>query len=350
MEPDQRPVPPRWLDGVEDAALRAMPPPVSVYVRSGSYGEESVREAEQAWRSVRFRTRVLRGGGVPDLTTTLLGTQVSSPLAVAPTAMQRAVHPGGEAAMAAGVAAAGTLQVVSSNAGTLFADLGSGPWWLQAYLPTDREAMAPVLEAAVEAGASAVVLTSDTPFPGPKYAADAQDWTGVDLDWWRLNFADPKPDRWARDLTPADVTWLRERAGVPVVVKGVLRGDDALRCLHAGADAVYVSNHGGRQLDRAVPTAHALREVVAAVGDRADVYVDGGIRSGLDALAALALGARGVFVGRPALYGLAVDGARGVTRVLRDLETELREALELAGCATLDEACDLLVAPPPPGL
>ena len=203
----------------------------------------------------------------------------------------------------------------------------------------------PVLEAAVAAGASAVVLTSDTPFPGTKYAADAEDWTGIDLDWWRVNFADPKPDRWARDLTAADVTWLRERAGVPVVVKGVLRGDDALRCLHAGADAVYVSNHGGRQLDRAVPTAHALREVVAAVGDRADVYVDGGIRSGLDALAALALGARGVFVGRPALYGLAVDGARGVDRVLRDLETELREALELAGCATLDEARDLLAAP-----
>ena len=137
---------------------------------------------------------------------------------------------------------------------------------------------------------------------------------------------------------------------MPVVVKGVLRGDDALRCLHAGAEAVWVSNHGGRQLDRAVPTAQALREVVAAVGDRGEVYVDGGIRSGLDALAALALGARGVFLGRPALYGLAVDGARGVTRVLRDLETELREALELAGCATLDEARDLLAVPPSTGL
>jgi 4-hydroxymandelate oxidase len=293
---------------------------------------------------------VLRGGGEPDLTTSLLGTEISSPLAVAPTAMQRAVHPGGEPEMAAGVLAAGTLQVVSSNAGTLFAEIGSGPWWLQAYLPTDREAMLPVLAAAVAGGASAVVLTTDTPFPGTKYAADAADWTGVDLGWWRVNFAHPHPDAWARDLTPADVTWLRERAGVPVVVKGVLRGDDALRCLHAGADAVWVSNHGGRQLDRAVPTAHALREVVAAVGERAEVYVDGGIRSGLDALAALALGARGVFLGRPALYGLAVDGARGVTRVLRDLETELREALELAGCATLDEARDLLVAPSSTGL
>jgi 4-hydroxymandelate oxidase len=350
VEPEPRPTPARWLDGLEAAALRAMQPSVALYVRSGSYGEASVREAVQAWQSVRFRTRVLRGGGEPDLTTSLLGTAVSSPLAVAPTAMQRAVHPGGEPEMAAGVGAAGTLHVVSSNAGTRFAEIGSGPWWLQAYLPTDREAMVPVLEAAVAGGASAVVLTADTPFPGTKHAADAADWTGVDLGWWRVNFGHPQPDAWARDLTPADVTWLRERSGVPVVVKGVLRGDDALRCLHAGADAVWVSNHGGRQLDRAVPTALALREVVAAVGDRSEVYVDGGIRSGLDALAALALGARGVFLGRPALYGLAVDGARGVTRVLRDLETELREALELAGCATLDEARDLLAVPPPTGL
>jgi 4-hydroxymandelate oxidase len=346
VEPESRRTPPRWLDGLEEAALRAMPPPVGVFVRSGSYGEESVREATAAWRTLRFRTRVLRGVGAADLTTSLLGTPLASPIAVAPTSMQRAVHPGGERELAAGVAESGTLQVVSSNAGTRFGSIGGGPWWLQAYLPTDRDVMVPVLEAAVAAGATAVVLTVDTPFPGTKYAAEAEDWTGIDLDWWRLNFADPKPDRWARDLTPADVTWLRERAGVPVVVKGVLRGDDARTCLDAGADAVYVSNHGGRQLDRAVPTAVALREVVAAVGEHAEVYVDGGIRSGLDVLAALGLGARGVFVGRPVLYGLALDGARGVARVLADLGTELREALELAGCATPADALDLLDADP----
>ena len=341
MEPEPTPTPPRWLDGLESAALRAMHPAVGEYVRTGSYFGDSADEASDSWRALRFRPRVLRGGGEPDLATTLLGTVVSSPLAVAPTAMQRAIHPGGEREMAAGIEATGSLHVVSSNAGTPFADIGSGPWWLQAYLPTDRETMLPVLESAVAAGASAVVLTADTPFPGTKWAADAADWTGVDLGWWRVNVPPPHPDAWARDLTPADVTWLRERSRVPVVVKGVLRADDALRCLHAGADAIWVSNHGGRQLDRAVSTARALPEVVAAVEHRAEVYVDGGIRSGLDALAALALGARGVFVGRPPLYGLAVDGARGVTRVLTDLVTELREALELAGCATLDEAADL---------
>ncbi len=174
--------------------------------------------------------------------------------------MQRAVHPQGERAMASGTAAAGCLHVVSSNAGTSFADLGGGPWWLQAYLPPEREAMLPVLEEAVAHGARAVVLTVDTPFPGTKYGVDDADWTGIDLSWWRTNFAEPEsPDPWKGDLSPDDVTWLRDRSGLPVVVKGVLRADDAVRCLDAGAEAVYVSNHGGRQLDRSVSTARALR-------------------------------------------------------------------------------------------
>jgi 4-hydroxymandelate oxidase len=231
--------------------------------------------------------------------------------------------------------------VVSSNAGTPFAGLGAQGWWLQAYLPPDRDEMLPVLEAAATAGAVAVVLTVDTPYPGPKYAADDADWTGIDLSWWRTNFAEPEASRW-RAVSSDDVTWLRERAGLPVVVKGLLRGDDALRSLEAGADAVYVSNHGGRQLDRSVSTADALTEVVAAVGDRTEVYVDGGVRSGLDALAALSLGARAVFVGRPALHALAVDGARGVERLLTELSAELADALVLAGCAHVADACDLL--------
>ena len=343
---DLRPItspPTRWLDTVEGLAERSMPPAVWAYVRSGSFGEVSVSEATAAWREHRFRTRVLRGPAEPDLRTSLRGTEVASPLAVAPTSMQPAVHAQGERAMSRGAVEAGCLHVVSTNAGTAFDRLADGPWWLQVYVPDERELLLPVLQAATAAGARALVLTADTPFPGPKYVAEQGDWTGIDLAWWRTNFPDPQPEGWAGDLSPDDVTWLREHGGVPVVVKGVLRGDDARRCLDAGAEAVYVSNHGGRQLDRAVTTAQALTEVVDAVGGRAEVYVDGGIRTGLDALAALALGARGVFLGRPTLHALAVDGARGVERLLTELTVELRDALVLAGCDTPAAAADLLL-------
>jgi 4-hydroxymandelate oxidase len=340
----------RWLESLPGQAQRHLAPAVWAYVQAGAFDGLTTGEATAAWRDLRFRTRVLRGVAEADLATDILGRPYASPIAVAPTAMQRAVHPQGERAMARGAEAAGCLHVVSSNSGTPFADLGAAPgWWLQAYLPPERDEMLPVLEAAADAGAAAVVLTVDTPYPGPKYAADDADWTGIDLSWWRTNFDEPEAVRW-RANTLDDVTWLRERSGLPVVVKGLLRGDDALRSLEAGAEAVYVSNHGGRQLDRSVSTAVALAEVAGAVGGRAEVYVDGGVRGGLDALAALALGARAVFVGRPALHALAVDGARGVERLLTELSAELADALVLGGCASPADAPDLLPGRPATGL
>jgi 4-hydroxymandelate oxidase len=342
LEPAPEPQGP-WLELMRERARRSIHPAVWAYLQAGAGEGVSTAEANGAWRAVRFRTRVLRGFGEADLATTLLGTSVTSPIAVAPTAMQRAVHAGGERAMAEGVAEAGCLHVVSSNSGTRFADLGAtGPWWLQAYLPPERDLFRPVVETAVAAGARAVALTVDTPYPGSKRGVDDEDWSGIDLSWWRSNYPAADDGHWHQALTLDDIGWLRDAAGIPVVIKGVLRGDDALRCLDAGAEAVYVSNHGGRQLDRAVDTATALREVVAAVGDRAEVYVDGGIRAGVDVLAALALGARGVFVGRPALWALGADGARGVTRLLGELGSELKECLELAGCGAPGEAPGLL--------
>ncbi len=340
----------RWLESLPEAARRHLPPAVWAYVHSGARDGTTTAEATAAWREVRFRTRVLRGAGEADLTTEILGHRFASPLAVAPTAMQPVIHAQGERAMARGAEAAGCLHVVSSNAGTPFADLGARGWWLQAYLPPDREDFLPVAEAAAAAGATAVVLTADTPYPGIKYAAEDADWTGIDLSWWRTNYPRNEPEGalW-KTVTADDVSWLRERSGLPVVVKGVLRGDDAVRSLEAGADAVYVSNHGGRQLDRSVSTARALAEVVAAVGDRTEVYVDGGVRTGLDALAALALGARAVFLGRSALYALGVDGAPGVERLLTELSAELADALVLAGCERPADTPDLLPAAGPAG-
>jgi 4-hydroxymandelate oxidase len=235
---------------------------------------------------------------------------------------------------------------VSSNAGTPFADIGATGvrWWLQIYLPQDRLLAAPLLDRAVEAGATAVVLTVDTPVVGTKYVADRPVWDVIDPETLRVNFdpgyAESPGAGKARDLGPADLAWLVERTGLPVVVKGVLHPDDARQCVEAGAAAVWVSNHGGRQLDRAMTTAAALPAVVAAVRGDAQVYVDGGLRSGLDVLAALSLGADAAFLGRVPLYALA-DGAEGVSRMHAELAVQLADGLRLAGCRTPAEASGL---------
>ena len=308
------------------------------YLAQGSGDSVSALEAPWGWSERRFLPHVLRDVTDVDLSVSLLGTPAAVPWAVAPTTLQRSVHPDGELAVARATAAAGTVMVVSSNAGTSFADIAATGvrWWLQAYLPADRTLAEPLLERAVAAGADAVVLTVDTPVVGTKYATgDQVVWEVADPATLRVNF-DPGYDEApgaekALDLGPHDLDWLAERTGLPVVVKGVLRPDDARRCVQAGARGVWVSNHGGRQLDRAVSTAACLSGVVAAVGGAAEVYVDGGVRSGLDVLAALGLGADAVFLGRLPLYAL-VEGEAGVARLHADLREETVEAFRLAGC------------------
>jgi 4-hydroxymandelate oxidase len=252
--------------------------------------------------------------------------------------------------MARAATAAGVPHVVSSNAGFPLADVGAiGPWWVQAYLTADRADVLPMLRAATDAGAAAVVLTADTPVVGSKRGVDDADWADLDLSWHRGNFAQhvrDAPGVWARDVTEADIGWLAETTGLPVVVKGILRPDDARRCVAAGAAAVWVSTHGGRQLDRAVASATALPTVAGEVGGEVEVYVDGGVRSGLDVLTALALGADAVFLGRTPFYALATAGEAGVARLLEELADELLEALRLAGCRDLREVRDLLPAVP----
>jgi 4-hydroxymandelate oxidase len=254
--------------------------------------------------------------------------------------------------MARAVRAAGSVMVASSNGGTTFAEIGATGvrWWVQVYVPQDRSLAVPLLERAVEAGAEAVVLTVDTPVVGTKYAAgDRIVWDVIEPGLLQVNFdpgyADaPGADK-ATDLGERDLVWLTETTGLPVVVKGVLRPDDARRCVDAGVAAVWVSNHGGRQLDRAATTASSLPGVVGAVGGAADVYVDGGIRSGLDVLAALALGADAVFLGRSPILAL-VDGEDGVGRMLEELRVEVVEALRLAGCASVADTRGIAVEDP----
>ncbi|WP_371405176.1 alpha-hydroxy-acid oxidizing protein [Kribbella sp. NBC_00662] len=331
----------RWIDTLEAAAAEKLPEAVHRYFRQGSAGGVSVGEATAAWSAYRFRPHVLNDVSAIDLRTTVLGVPVDAPILVSPSTMHRMADPDGELAMARGVGAAKSLLGISSNAGTTFAELGATgvPWWLQIYILRNREITRRMLDAAVEAGARAVVLTVDTPVVGRKeddgdtvwdLAQPGQflanlpdgDWTDDDLD---------KAD----DLNPDVIGWLAERTGLPVVVKGVLRGDDAKRCADAGAAGIIVSNHGGRQLDASIPTARALPEVAEALaGTGVELYVDGGIRRGEHILAALALGARAAFVGRPALWALTVDSSAGVTRLITELGEELDHTLRLIGQPT----------------
>jgi 4-hydroxymandelate oxidase len=234
--------------------------------------------------------------------------------------------------------------------------------WFQVYVVRDRGWTADLVARAAAAGYRALVLTVDVPLLGnrlrdlrnafrlptglkpanaPPVAAARQRELSVDVIAQAGQF-DPS-------LTPETIGWLADRSGLPVVVKGVLRGDDAMACVDAGAAGVVVSNHGGRQLDTVVATADVLAEVADAVADRAEVYVDGGLRRGTDVLKALALGARAVLIGRPVLWGLSAGGSSGVERVLASLAGELRLAMALTGAVRLPDLTRDLLAGPPPG-
>ena len=332
----------RWLDEVESLAREALPAPVFRYVAEGARDEVTTAEAAQAWGRFRIAPRVLQDVSDVDPSCELLGRRFALPLGIAPMTLQRAADPDGEVAMARAAAAAGVPLVLSSNAGSTFAEVAATgvTWWLQAYLAPDRDQSRGPVEAAAEAGAAGVVLTVDTPVLGTRYPSpDAPPvWEVAEHGWVGANVPslglEPGERPKAMDLGPRDVGWLGRVTGLPVVVKGVLRGDDARRCVDAGATAVWVSNHGGRQLDRVVATADCLSAVRASVGGDAQVYVDGGVRSGLDVMVATALGADAAFLGRPMFHALAAGGADGVVRAIAELGAEVVESLRLAGCRT----------------
>jgi 4-hydroxymandelate oxidase len=344
--------------GHRETARRTLDPAVWDYYQAGSGEELTLGEAEAAWRSYRLRPRVLRDVSDLDLETELLGAVVASPFVVAPMAFHGLAHRAGECATVAGAGAASCLSVVSTRASRTVEDIGAaatGPWWFQAYLMRDRGLTEALVERAAAAGARAIVLTVDTPYVGRKNKV-----SGVRIaipdDEFLVNLAQHLvPGAIAREaaeqdpsMTPDVIGRLADVAGLPVVVKGVLRGDEAVRCLDAGAAGVIVSNHGGRQLDRAIPSALALPDVLDAVGGRAPVMVDGGVRTGTDALIALAMGATAVLVGRPVLWALASAGAEGVTAALEAFDGDLRHVMAVAGAArTADLDRSMVVAAPP---
>jgi 4-hydroxymandelate oxidase len=348
----------------EVAAGAALTPAAAAYYRSGAGDEHSLAENLAAWTRHRLRPRMLTGVGQPSTDTAVLGASVSMPVLIAPTAMQRLAHPDGELATARAAAAAGTVMTLSTVATASIEQVAearravdpAARAWFQLYPQRDRRLTRALVERAEAAGYDAVVVTVDSPVFGYR-ESDVRDPLHLPDGLSLENFSglpgyDERAEagilqRFVANQDAAygwdDVAQLCAECRVPVVLKGILRGDDAARAADAGARAVVVSNHGGRQLDRAIAPADALRDVVAAAGDRIEVLVDGGIRRGVDVLIALALGARAVLVGRPILWGLAVDGEAGVRAVLDLLAAELERAMALAGCRSVDEiTADLL--------
>ena len=339
---------------LERRARRLLTPGVYDYYAGGVGREQTLRANVRAWRQYWLLPRVLRDVSVVDTSVRLPGvpeTVAATPVAVAPTGFQGLASPEGELATVRGAAAAGALMVVSSRSSRRIEDIGKvaadagGAWWFQVYILRDRDLTARMVSRAVTAGARALVLTGDTPVVGRK-RRDRGERLFSDADFLVNTgpLADLTEADQAADLTFADIGWLARLGGVPVLVKGVLRPDDARVCIDAGAAGVVVSNHGGRQLDRALPTALALPGVTAELahapqgavpGGAGWVYADGGLRSGEDVLTALGLGAHAVFLGRPVLWALACDGADGVRDLLTGMTGDLAHAMALAGARTL---------------
>ena len=331
------------------------------YFAGGADDERTLRWNLEAYARWQLRPRILCDVTDVSTSTTVLGTPVALPVLVAPVAFQRMAHPGGEAATARAAASTGTVMCLSTIATATPADVDAAapgaPRWFQLYVFKDWGLTSALVQQAVDAGSTAVVLTADTPYLGRREGPLR---TGFEIpEDVRIPAVDAargglQPfslhehfDLFSPSVSWRDVERLAGLSGLPVVVKGVLTAEDArLACEH-GAAAVGVSNHGGRQLDGVPGTLDALPEVVEAVDGRVEVYLDGGIRRGTDVAKALALGARATLAGRAVLWGLAVGGEEGARHVLDLLRDEIRLALSLLGCTSPEEVRREHVAPAP---
>ncbi len=361
-------------------ARRKLPRVVFDYVDGAADDEVTMHENETAFREVFFRPRMALGTTRPSLETEVLGTRVSIPVLLAPVGLVRLMHAEGPAGAARAATSSGTISILSTVAGSSPEEVASsgrsprgqrGHMWFQLYAP-DRETAKSLMDRAASSGYEALMVTVDTPALGNR-ERDLKNGGAAKLDVrtvlklapqvlsrpaWGVSIfrsGSRSPDAAAghalsigRRLGDAltvlvspytwdDVAWIVEQWDGPVLVKGILSGEDARRAVDVGTRAVVVSNHGGRQLDGAPATMRVLPEVVDAVGDRAEVYVDGGVRRGSDVVKALAVGARAVLIGRPFVYGLAAAGQVGVERVLEILRADMLRTMSLLGCADVKD-------------
>jgi isopentenyl diphosphate isomerase/L-lactate dehydrogenase-like FMN-dependent dehydrogenase len=306
------------------------------YYASGSDDEVTLRSNRTAFERIRLRPRMLVDVSVRDMRTTVLGTPVSMPILIAPTAFHCLAHPEGECATAQAAGRADTLMVVctfSTHSLEEIAREASGPLWFQLYIH-DRKSAEKLVHRAEEVGYRALVLTVDAPRWGHKERAIRSGFRRPP-HWHKANFSDGDPTELDAAFTWESLLWLRSVTSLPIILKGILTAEDAMLAVKHRVDGIIVSNHGGRQLDSVSASIEALPEVIEAVDGHCEVYLDGGIRRGTDILKALALGARAVLIGRPILWGLAVNGTEGALQVLELLRIELERAMALAGHSTV---------------
>jgi 4-hydroxymandelate oxidase len=330
------------LADYEAHARQVLSIPVLDYYEGGAHDEITLRENRAAFNRVALHYRVLRGTDRRDTSATVLGHPMRVPILVAPEALLGMAHPDGDAAAARATTAAGSIFVLSTFSTTPVEHVvaaAGGPVWFQLYVYKDRSATEALVHRVESAGCSAIELTVDAPLLGRR-ERDVRNSFVLPDGLWASNFAAEQsreaPERQGgtqlavafgsmidSGLTWDDVAWLQSITALPILIKGIVRADDALRAADSGASGVVVSNHGGRQLDTAPATI--------------DVLFDGGIRRGTDVVKALALGARAVQIGRPVVWGLATDGERGVAEVLSILHQELELAMALCDCRSLDD-------------
>nr|AVP27295.1 peroxisomal glycolate oxidase [Spirogyra pratensis] len=336
-------------------AKQKLPKQTYDYYASGAEDEWSLRENRNAFERITFRPRILIDVSKIDLTTSVLGYRLSMPIMVAPTAMQKMAHPDGELATARAATSMNTAMTLSSWATSSVEEVsstGPGLRFFQLYVYKNRDVVLQLVRRAEKAGFKAIALTVDTPRLGRREAdirnkfvlppgLTLKNFEGLDLgkmdqteDSGLASYVAGQIDR---SLSWKDVKWLQSVTSMPILVKGVITGEDAKIAVECGASGIIVSNHGARQLDYVSSTINALEEVVKATAGRIPVFLDGGVRRGTDVLKALALGAKGVFVGRPVVFALASDGEAGVKKCLQMLRDEFELAMALAGCTKISD-------------
>ena len=349
---------------LEPLAAEVLAGPTWDYVAGGAGDERTLAASRDRWSDIHLAPRTLVDVSRLDTTTQLLGLTLEHPIMLAPTARHTAYYPGGELETIRGAQAAQALYVQSSLGATTLDPIGKlaaeldQPWWFQLYVQRDRGWTLELVNRAIAVGASALVLTVDTPTLGAR-DRDKRNNLGAAaaatypiLDGSQVVPDDTPPHRriynphLSPDITWKDLEWLVSQSAVPILPKGILRPDDARRAVEFGAGGIIVSNHGARNLDSVPATVDALPGVIASVAGAVPVLVDGGIRRGTDVVKALCLGATAVLVGRPYIWGLAAYGAPGVTHVVEILRTECEMAMALLGAPTIADLTSDLLWPP----